>query len=219
MKKKYKDFIIMLTIFMVFLLRNSINEIIIIISKNFDFSNACEYTCSAVMTENKSLKEIIDFKENPEYEYITSRVKYRDVLDFTDELQIFKGSKDGIKENQAVINDKGLIGIIKESDKHISKVELITNKNSNISVRVNDTYGILKYIDNKLIISNITNSSKIVEKGSAVYTSGLGNLPGEIYIGTVSEVALDDLELEQIITVTPAVDFSFITYLMVVSEK
>lgn len=218
MKKKYKDIFIMLCIFMLFLFRNSINEIIIILSKNFDFSNACTYTCESALKENKALKEIIDFKEDIDYEYIVSRVKYRDVLDFTDRLQIFKGTNHGIEDNQAVINDKGLIGIIKNADKSTSEVELITNKNSKISVRINNSYGILKYINNQLIVGDITNTEEI-NVGDKIYTSGLANLPGEIYVGIVKEKGLDSLEIEQIINVEPAVDFNNITYIMVVKES
>lgn len=203
---------------MLFLFRNSINEILTILSKDFDFSNAYEYTCADAMKENESLKEIIDFKETVNYEYIVSRVKYRDVLDFTDELQIFKGSNDGLEKGLAVVNDKGLIGTIKTVDKSISKVELISNKDSNISVRINDIYGILKFSDNKLIVSNITNYSEI-NIGDEIYTSGIGNLPGGIYVGEVKEINLSDLGIEQIVLVEPAVDFNNITYLMVVRPK
>lgn len=215
MKKKYKEFLIMLSIFMLFLFRNSINEILIILSKNFDFSNACSYTCEDAMQENKALKEIVEFKDSVNYDYVISRVKYRDVLDFTDEFQIFKGRNDNLEEGMAVINDKGLIGTIKTVDKSISKVELISNKNSNISVRINNVYGILKYEDNKLIVSNITNYSEI-NIGDKIYTSGIGNLPGEIYVGTVKNINLSNLGIEQIVLVDAAVDFNNISYLMIV---
>lgn len=203
---------------MLFLFRNSINEIIVILSKDFNFSNVYEYTCNEALKENESLKEIINFDEAMNYDYIISRVKYRDVLDFTDSLQIFKGTNDGIEVGQAVVNDKGLIGTIKTTDKSISKVELITNKNSNISVRIGDIYGILKYSNGELIVSDITNYNDINE-GDFIYTSGIGKLPGEIYVGTVKNVKISDLGIEQIIIVDPAVDFNNITYLMVVRQS
>lgn len=217
MKKKYKDFIILLSVFMLFLFRNSINEIIIIISKDFDFSNASEYTYNEINTELNEIRKIIDLESN-NYEYIKTRVKYRDVLEFTDNIQIFKGSKDGIKEDMPVINDKGLVGVVKHTDKSISIVELITNKNSKISVKVNDTYGILKYQNNELIISDITNYDKL-SIGDEIFTSGIGNLPGKIYIGKVKDINLNNLGIEQIVKVDPAVDFNNITYLIVVNNS
>lgn len=218
MKKKYKDFLVLLGIFMLFLFRNSINEIIIILSKNFDFSNAYEYSCKDALKENERLLDIIEFKDKVSYDYIISRVKYRDVLDFTDSLQIFKGSNDGIEKGMAVINDKGLVGTISFTDKSISKVELITNKNSNISVRIGNVYGILKFSNNNLIVSDITNYDEI-NVGDDIVTSGIGNLPGEIMVGTVKDVKVSDLGIEKTVIVEPAVLFANISYLMVVMMK
>ena len=203
---------------MLFLFRNSINEIIIILSKNFDFSNAYEYSCKDALKENERLLDIIEFKDKVSYDYIISRVKYRDVLDFTDSLQIFKGSNDGIEKGMAVINDKGLVGTISFTDKSISKVELITNKNSNISVRIGNVYGILKFSNNNLIVSDITNYDEI-NVGDDIVTSGIGNLPGEIMVGTVKDVKVSDLGIEKTVIVEPAVLFANISYLMVVMMK
>lgn len=215
MKKKYKDFIIMLGIFFLFLFRNSINEIMIILNKDFDFGNICSYRCVSEIKENEELKKIIDFSDTLTYDYIVTRIKYRDVLGFTDKLQIFKGSDSDIKEGLAVVNDLGLVGVIKTVDKATSMVELIGNKNSNISVRINDTYGILKFQDNHLIVSDITNYN-VINKGDLIYTSGIGNLPGEIYIGQVSDVVMSDLGIEQTIYVDSAVDFNNLSYLVVI---
>lgn len=218
MKRKYKDFIILLAIFMLYLFRNSINEIIILVNKNFDFSNACEYTCEESLNENKELKKIIDFENQNEYDYLISRVKYRDVLDFTDELQIFKGKNDSIIPGLAVINDQGLIGVVKTVDKETSKIELITNKDSKISVKINNSYGILKSEKDNLIVSDLTNYDEI-NIGDEIFTSGIGNLPGNIFIGKVKEVILSDLGIEKTVIVEAAVNFNFITYLMVVKPS
>lgn len=218
MKRKYKDFLILLSIFFVFLFRNSINEIITIVSHNFNFANANIYINTALAEENNALKEMLDFKNDITYDFEISRVKYRDVLEFSDSFQIFKGKKQGIEKGMAVINEKGLVGTISYVDKATSKVELIINKNSNISVKMNDVYGILKYRDNKLIVSDIA-SRGIINVGDEIYTSGLGNLPGDIYIGKVEEVLMDDLGIEQTAIVSPAVDFNKVSYLVVVMQK
>lgn len=218
MKRKYKDFLILLSIFFVFLFRNSINEIITIVSHNFNFENANIYINTALVEENNALKEMLDFKNDINYDFEISRVKYRDVLEFSDSFQIFKGKNQGIEKGMAVINEKGLVGTISYVDKATSKVELITNKNSNISVKMNDVYGILKYRDNKLIVSDIA-SQGIINVGDEIYTSGLGNLPGDIYIGKVEEVLMDDLGIEQTAIVSPAVDFNKVFYLVVVMQK
>ena len=52
--------------------------------------------------------------------------------------------------------------------------------------------------------------------GDKIYTSGIGNLPGDILVGEVSKIDLNNTEIEKIITVKPAVDFENINHVMVV---
>ena len=172
----------------------------------------------ALREENQELKKIIDFRDNDAPEYIISKIKYRDIYNFKEEITIYKGKEEGLKENMAVLSNKGLIGVISKVYAHSSLVRLITNQNSNISVKINETYGILKMQDKKLIVSNITNYDN-VKKEALIYTSGIGNLPGNILIGTVQEINLDKLEIEKIIQVNPQTDLENINYVYIVGAK
>ena len=172
----------------------------------------------ALREENQELKKIIDFRDNDAPEYIISKIKYRDIYNFKEEITIYKGKEEGLKENMAVLSNKGLIGVISKVYAHSSLVRLITNQNSNISVKINETYGILKMQDKKLIVSNITNYDN-VKKEALIYTSGIGNLPGNILIGTVQEINLDKLEIEKIIQVNLQTDLENINYVYIVGAK
>lgn len=218
MKKNIKEYIILLVVFLLFLFRNSIDNIVIIFNNNLNYKNVCEYVNNNVLKENRELREIIKLGENLSYNHIISLIKYRDILDFTNTVEIYKGSLDGIKIGSAVINDLGLVGVVDKTDKHSSTVNLLTHKNSNISVKVNNSYGLLKYKEGKLIVSNLTNYDE-VNLGDLIYTSGIGNLPGEIYVGKVKQIELDSLGIEKIITVESAVDFEDISYLLVLGES
>ncbi len=218
MKKKYKEFIALLGILFLFLFRNSFNEIITILNKDFDFTNVNTFTCNDAIKENEELKKMMEFAYDTTYSYEISRVKYRDVLEFSDSFQIFKGSNDGLSKGLAVINDKGLVGILSFVDKATSKVELITNKNSQVSVKMGDAFGILKYRDHQLVVSDIASDGN-VHVGDKIYTSGLANLPGNILVGVVKEVVLDSLEIEQTVIVDAAVNFNQVSYLMVVKSE
>ncbi len=79
-------------------------------------------------------------------------------------------------------------------------VRLITNKNSNISVKINDAVGVLKNDRNTLIVESISNYENI-NVGDEIYTSGLGNLPSNIYVGKVKSVSLKSTQIEKVIEV------------------
>ena len=214
MIKKYKDYIILLGVFLLFLFASQINRFLIAINPNLD-------TSKIVINYNKHLKEELDnIKKINEIEFddnldiIVSRVKYRDVYEYSNTLTIFKGSKNNINIGDAVLTNNGLVGIISKTYDYYSVVSLITNKESNISVKINDAVGVLKMDEGKVVVTSI-NNYKNINIGDEIYTSGLGNLPDNIYVGKVKSVSLNDTEIEKVIKVDienrlDALDYLFI---------
>lgn len=168
--------------------------------------------------ENNSLKEelknISKLDSYASYNYSLTRLSYRSLYDDY-EIHIQGGTDKNYKENYAVLNSEGLVGIITSVDKHESKVKLLSGI-PNLSVKINDTYGTLSaYEDNLLIINNISNYSKI-NLNDEVYTSTLGKIKERIFIGTVYKV--EEADIEKRIYVKSKVDFNNINYLYVVGD-
>ena len=67
-----------------------------------------------------------------------------------------------------------------------------------------------------LVVKDLVANSDI-SIGDEIYTSGLGNLPSDIYVGKVINVSLNNTEIEKIIEVDLAVDLNNINYILVVS--
>lgn len=170
--------------------------------------------------ENNELKALLGLKTEI-YNLTISKVLKRD--DWYNELIINKGSKDGIKINDSVINNRILIGRIKEVGNNYSIVELVTsNKDSSkVSVKVNDSYGIISsysYDEDVLVINNLLKNTDISVLDK-VYTSGLGELDDAgIYIGYVLDIDYDELGLSKIIKVKPGYDLNNIRYVGVLSK-
>ena len=170
--------------------------------------------------ENNELKALLGLKTEI-YNLTISKVLKRD--DWYNELIINKGSKDGIKKNDSVINNRILIGRIKEVGNNYSIVELVTsNKDSSkVSVKVNDSYGIISsysYDEDVLVINNLLKNTDISVLDK-VYTSGLGELDDAgIYIGYVLDIDYDELGLSKIIKVKPGYDLNNIRYVGVLSK-
>lgn len=216
MIRKYKDYILLLIVFLLIIFGSSINKIIYSFNNDLNIKNITNNYCTVLEKDYNELLETNNFNISSNLNLIISKVYLRNIYDFSNTITIYKGSNSDIKEGMAVINNAGLVGIIKNVDKESSKVELITSKTSNISVRINNNYGVLKMHNNSLVVKDFSASSDI-SIGDKIYTSGLGNLPKDIYVGIVSDVKINDTEIEKIIEVETAVDFSNINYVLVVS--
>lgn len=200
MIKKYKDYIILLSVFLLFLFASGVNRFLIAINPNLDTSKIVINYDKHLKEELDKIKKIKDIEFQDNLDIIVSRVKYRDVYEYSNTLTIFKGTKNNVNVGDAVLTNNGLVGIISKTYDYYSVVSLITNKKSNISVKINDAVGVLKMDEGKVVVTSI-NNYKNINIGDEIYTSGLGNLPNNIYVGKVKSVSLNDTEIEKVIEV------------------
>lgn len=200
MIKKYKDYIILLGVFLLFLFASQVNRFLTAINPNLDTSKIVINYDKHLKEELDKIKKINDIEFDDNLDIIVSRVKYRDVYEYSNTLTIFKGTKNNVNVGDAVLTNNGLVGIISKTYDYYSVVSLITNKKSNISVKINDAVGVLKMDEGKVVVTSI-NNYKNISIGDEIYTSGLGNLPDNIYVGKVKSVSLNDTEIEKVIEV------------------
>lgn len=200
MIKKYKDYIILLGVFLLFLFASQVNRFLTAINPNLDTSKIVINYDKHLKEELDNIKKINDIEFDDNLDIIVSRVKYRDVYEYSNTLTIFKGTKNNVNVGDAVLTNNGLVGVISKTYDYYSVVSLITNKKSNISVKINDAVGVLKLENGKLVVTSI-NNYKNISIGDEIYTSGLGNLPDNIYVGKVKKVSLNDTEIEKVIEV------------------
>lgn len=215
MKKSFWKYHTLLSVFFLILFSDNINYLIKIINKNFDFTNIDEYLNQNLLEENKELRKYLDIKESQYPNNIITKVKYNNIYEFKNELIVYKGSKDNIKKGQLIVNDKGLVGVISKVNKETSKAKLITNKESKISVKINNSYGILEFKNNQLIVNNLESNANI-HINDNIYTSGITNIPGNIYIGKVKQIKKSKLNLEQIAIVEMAVNLNELSYVVII---
>lgn len=213
MLRKYSEYIILLSIYLFIIFFSNISYFIM--PNDIDMDIITENYCNNITTEYNELLNINNINFNSSLNLNISKVMYRDIYDYNNYITIYKGSNDNLVKNMAVINEFGLVGIIDKVNKNNSIVKLITNIDSNISVKINNNFGILKVSNNKLIVSDISNYNDI-NIGDKIYTSGLGNVIGDLYVGEVSDISLNSTNIEKIITVKSNVDFNNIKYIAVV---
>ena len=179
-----------------------------------------------IWAENQRLSNLLQYKNDAKnLKLQTAKVIGKNIGDIKDTVLINLGSNAGLRENMAVVNASGLVGIIDETYPDASRVLLITSprcKAGGIVLRANSrVVGVVNGLaggDAVLQMSNMARDADIVE-GDIVVTSGFGgNHPGGLVIGNVSEVSLNVGGLLKQAKIVPAVDFGRLEEVMVVAD-
>ncbi|MEN6394652.1 MAG: rod shape-determining protein MreC [Anaerolineaceae bacterium] len=174
------------------------------------------------LSETKILSALVDFaRANPEYRYQAATVVATDPSPFLQYVIINIGSDDGIRRGMPVVTQQGLVGRISGVTAGAARVQLITDPNSSINVRIEPSGALA------MIVGQITGDISLemipqeadVNAGDLVLTSGLGGgFPANIIVGQVSGVRKRDLDLFQRASVQPVVDFSKISIVLVITN-
>jgi rod shape-determining protein MreC len=177
------------------------------------FMNINTYYDNALLNDYKSLLNSYNIPNLTNYDYVYTKVLYHDIYNFNKEITILKGGREGLKEGMAVISKNGLIGLISNVNESSSSVMLLSNKKMNLSIKINNSYGMLQVKNNNIIINGITNND-VININDNVYTSGLGSLPSDIYVGKIDKI--DGEGLNRILKIY--VDNNDLNYLIVLKD-
>ena len=181
--------------------------------------NSLKEENSVLVLENERLKGLMGLEKSYSNKRVYARVISRNRLYFFDTFIISRGSGSGISINDAVVSADGLIGRIVSVSKDYSTVRMITSNydDNKLSVVVNGCNGNIKeYKDGYLIIDGVSNYDKI-SVGDKVYTSGLGVLDKNLFIGSVSKVLEDSYGISGVLYVDIA-SIDDISYVMVLAH-
>ena len=141
--------------------------------------------------DNIRLRKALSLQEFNHDKRISAAVISRSSSSWWQQLEINKGSKDGILKGQTVIGPGGLIGLVDSTTPYTSRVRLLTDPGHQIGVWIDRTkrHGILTGMGTnrpKLIFLNKNSLAKI---GDAVTTSPASTLlPPNLIIGIVQFV-------------------------------
>lgn len=161
-------------------------------------------------------------------EYIKAKVVNTDVNSMTTNFTIDKGKKDGIKENDIILQAigesdyyTGLVGKVTEVYNTTARVETINNKANDVSfinARSGD-YGVIDKFTSRTLQGFMLDVDSEAKNSDVILTSGLGGVyPYGIYIGTISNVSMSQDTLRKNITVDSPVDFSHLYRVLVLKS-
>ena len=178
-----------------------------------------------IKTENETLKEYMNLKEKyGEYKTVPSYVINKDVSNYSKNIIINVGSKDGIKKNMTVIGDKGLVGHVVSVSERTSKVQTIIDTASSVSSTMSTS-------KDTIICRGMLNESKQLEakfiptdaniiQGDNIVTSGLGGIyPKGIHVGKIKKINNTKNIIDRTAIVETAVDFDKLDTVLVITQK
>ncbi len=176
--------------------------------------------------ELERLQELYKLDQNySDYPKIGARVIANNGSNWFSTFTIDKGSNDGVKVNCNVLAGTGLVGIVTEVAPNYAQVRSIIDDSSNVSAMMlttSDTCiveGDLDMIDDgRLRFEKLANNDNEIEVGEEVVTSHISDyyLQG-LFIGYVSEINVDSTNLTRSGYITPAVDFSKLQEVLVIT--
>lgn len=176
--------------------------------------------------ELERLRELYKLDENySDYEKIGAHVIANNGSNWFSDFTIDKGSNDGIKVNCNVLAGSGLVGIVTEVAPNYAKVRSLIDDASNVSGMVLSTSdtcmirGDLKLIsDGRLRFEKLQNNDNVIEVGEQVVTSHVSDrFVQGLFIGYISEIEVDSNNLTRSGYITPAVDFSKLQEVLVIT--
>lgn len=184
---------------------------------------------------NAKLQQMLGFKQDNKlnnYRLVPARVIERDPSQWSSQVSIDLGTRDGVKNEMPVVAaDGSLVGKILKAGNSSSTVVLITDTQigDGVAAKVLSTskpseppYGIVVGAPNQPgeLQMNFISPLLNVEKGDAVVTSGYGGIyPVGLIIGHVVSVGSDAQGLSQTAVVQPAADFDYLSDVFVAVPK
>lgn len=209
LKSNYLFFIV----FILFLVKEPIINLF-----NYKITNDTYVECNNLKSDYNKLLEFNNISYKYNTDYVNTTILFKDIYGYMNEISIRGGSDLHFNINDPVIYDNTLVGIISKVNKNNSVVKMISNKDIKISVKVNDAVGVLKYSNNEFSIYNIENYNDI-SIGDEVYTSGLGNIGENIFIGVVKDIKNVNKDIEKQIIIDYKINFKKIKFVTVMREN
>ena len=180
--------------------------------------------------ENEGLRQLLGITEQLDMDLLPVRVVRRDPSNFSWEVGIDAGSRDGLRAGMPVVGNAdgagGLAGTVVDVDLDTATVRFVVDTRSSVVAldqRSRALGEIRGQAGGQLVLVDVP-VTESVEVGDTIVSAGLtvgddaSRYPGGLLIGTVQAVETDANELTQTAFVRPSIDVIGIERLLVVTS-
>lgn len=172
--------------------------------------------------ENIRLKKVLSFEEQFHVQSIVARVVARDISSEFRAIRINRGENAGIHKNMSVISTEGVVGRVLRTTPNTADIITVLDLLSAVDT-INErsrARGVMEGLTDEVAVLRYTVRTDDIQTGDGLISSGLGGIfPKGIPVGTVSKVNRKQFGISQDVEVRPAVDFSKLEEVMVVTHS
>lgn len=166
-------------------------------------------------TENIALRSLLNVVAANKSTYITARIVSDVGGPYMHSALLNGGNDDGIKKDQAVVSENGLLGRVVDAGEQSARILLLTDINSRVPVITESTHekSILMGTNNETpSLAYLAADSKI-KVGERIITSGDGGIfPQGIPVGIVTSIQKNTVSVQPFVNVTQSQFVSVIDY-------
>lgn len=174
------------------------------------------------LNQLKSLYNELNVAEyDDSYKRISGEVISIDSSGVFDIFNIGVGSDDGVKVDDIVVNQDGLVGRVMSVGNSWAKIMGIVDSSNSVSftiARDPEVTGIISGDGSGSMSGYIFDDSKSIIEGDTLITSGIGYYPKGIEIGKVTSVELDSQTKQKTVEAESSVNFRSIRFVTVLSQ-
>jgi rod shape-determining protein MreC len=172
------------------------------------------------LSQAEVLYALLDFaRARPENQYIASTIIGRDPSPFLHYIIIDHGSDDGLRHGMPVVTNQGLVGTIDAVTAKAARVLMINDPGAVVNIYLQSTQ-VQAQLSGSLtseISLDMVPQDVEIPSGELILTSGLGgDYPQDIIVGQITSVRKRENDLFQTAIVSPAVDFSKLSAVLVI---
>jgi len=160
-----------------------VNDSLRVVNDRLSFEN---WQFRELKEENDRLRDLLEFKKNAPFDFRTGQIVHWHPP-FLSTITINLGQRDGVKKNDPVITNNGLVGKIIDAGANAAICQLLTDGSFRVSAQIksSDIVGFLQYKEDNYAVIDIRGSATLTV-GDTVVTSSHGNIyPFGIPIGTI----------------------------------
>ena len=144
--------------------------------------------------ENEKLRAMLNYSQASPLSLLSTLVVNNHLSDPIHTITINSGSEVSLVKGLPVIDMNGILGKIIAVGDRASMVQLITDRNFRISVRVGERWNLGLFVPTHgpyAVVEGIPKSQKVVQ-GDLIITSGISDIyPADIPVGEVVDVLID----------------------------
>ena len=175
--------------------------------------------------ENQRLKAYLDLKDkHPDFTMVEGMIISRESESYASVFTLNRGSLHGVETGMAVITEQGIVGSVKEVGLNWCKVTTVIETASSVGacVRRSGDAGIVSgdfsLRKNGYCKFSYVEGTADIEVGDTIVTSAMSGIyPADLVIGKVTSIGTDEYTRMTVATVLPAVDFSDLQWVMIIT--